>query len=157
MNQSGFHGSCHVRVLNLAQMIPNFQHRIEFCKTLVIQRLVEPKLFNLLGQWLNFKLFGITCLVGKIKFKLFFFRVHWLSELKNISPKGESTYSKPPPRETPCANFFSWNLAQEWGSQFCIGLIPWLVCTTTRVQHSMWHDGKMWRDGKMLVNMSETP
>ena len=33
----------------------------------------------LLGQWLNFKLFGITYVVGKIKFKLFF-RVHWLSE-----------------------------------------------------------------------------
>ena len=33
----------------------------------------------LLGQWLNFKLFGITYLVGKIKFKLFF-RAHWLSE-----------------------------------------------------------------------------
>ncbi len=29
---------------------------------------------NLLGQWLNFKLFGITYLVGKIKFKLFFFQ-----------------------------------------------------------------------------------
>ena len=27
---------------------------------------------GLLGQWLNFKLFGITYLVGKIKFKLFF-------------------------------------------------------------------------------------
>ena len=27
---------------------------------------------DLLGQWLNFKLFGITYLVGKIKFKLFF-------------------------------------------------------------------------------------
>ena len=26
------------------------------------------------------KLLGITYLVGKIKFKLFFFRVHWLSE-----------------------------------------------------------------------------
>ena len=26
----------------------------------------------LLGQWLNFKLFGITYLVGKVKFKLFF-------------------------------------------------------------------------------------
>ena len=26
------------------------------------------------------QLFGITYLVGKIKFKLFFFRVHWLSE-----------------------------------------------------------------------------
>ncbi len=34
-----------------------------------------------LSQWLNFKLFGITYLVGKIKFKLFFFRVHWLSEI----------------------------------------------------------------------------
>ena len=29
-------------------------------------------LLFLLGQWLNFKLFGITYLVGKIKFKLFF-------------------------------------------------------------------------------------
>ena len=29
-------------------------------------------LIFLLGQWLNFKLFGITCLVGKKKFKLFF-------------------------------------------------------------------------------------
>ena len=29
-------------------------------------------MFHLLGQWLNFKLFGITYLVGKIKFKLFF-------------------------------------------------------------------------------------
>ena len=37
---------------------------------------------NLLGQWLNFKLFWITYLVGKIKFKPFFFRVHWLSEKK---------------------------------------------------------------------------
>ena len=27
---------------------------------------------GLLGQWLNFKLFGITYLVGKIKCKLFF-------------------------------------------------------------------------------------
>ena len=27
---------------------------------------------HLLGQWLNFRLFGITYLVGKIKFKLFF-------------------------------------------------------------------------------------
>ena len=35
---------------------------------------------GLLSQWLNFKLFGITYLVGKIKFKLLFFRVHWLSE-----------------------------------------------------------------------------
>ena len=29
-------------------------------------------MFFLLGQWLNFKLFGIAYLVGKIKFKLFF-------------------------------------------------------------------------------------
>ena len=35
-----------------------------------------------LSQWLNFKLFGITYLVGKIKFTLFFFRVHWLSEIR---------------------------------------------------------------------------
>ena len=42
------------------------------------------KLLILLGQWLNFKLFGITCLVGKIKFKLFQTFIsgfHWLSEL----------------------------------------------------------------------------
>ena len=31
------------------------------------------------GQWLNFKLFGITYFVEKIKFKLLF-RNHWLSE-----------------------------------------------------------------------------
>ena len=36
-------------------------------------RPVAQKLFRiLLGQWLNFKLFGITYLVGKIKFTLFF-------------------------------------------------------------------------------------
>ena len=28
--------------------------------------------YALLGQWLNFTLFGITYLVGKIKFKLLF-------------------------------------------------------------------------------------
>ncbi len=34
----------------------------------------------LLGQWLNFKLFGITYLVGKIKFKLFFSgSIGWVS------------------------------------------------------------------------------
>ena len=38
-----------------------------------------------LSQWPNFKLLGITYWVGKIKFKLFFFRVHWLSE--NIDQK----------------------------------------------------------------------
>ena len=31
-----------------------------------------PTLWFSLSQWLNFKLFGITYLVGKIKFKLFF-------------------------------------------------------------------------------------
>ena len=40
--------------------------------------------YHLLGQWLNFKLFGITYLVGKIKFKPFFFRVHWLSEIRSF-------------------------------------------------------------------------
>ena len=35
----------------------------------------------LLGQWLNFKLFGITYLVGKISRSNFFFSVHWLSEI----------------------------------------------------------------------------
>ena len=34
---------------------------------------VPYRIYNvLLGQWLNFKLFGITYLVGKIKFTLFF-------------------------------------------------------------------------------------
>ena len=44
----------------------------------------------LLGQWLNFKLFGITYLVGKIsRSNGFFFRVHWLSEnwMVNWGPK----------------------------------------------------------------------
>ncbi len=36
----------------------------------------------LLGQWLNFKLLGITYLVGKIKFKLFFSgSIGWVSVL----------------------------------------------------------------------------
>ena len=50
----------------------------------------------LLGQWLNFKLFGITYLVGKIKFKLFF-RVHWLSEYleKNWSKTFNITKYRP--------------------------------------------------------------
>ena len=35
---------------------------------------------TLLGQWLNFKLFGITYLVGKIQFKLFFSgSIGWVS------------------------------------------------------------------------------
>ena len=38
-----------------------------------------PSMYGLLSQWLNFKLLGITYLVGEIKF-FFFFRVHWLSE-----------------------------------------------------------------------------
>ena len=36
--------------------------------------------WNLLSQWPNFKLFGITYLVGKISGSNFFFRVHWLTE-----------------------------------------------------------------------------
>ena len=32
----------------------------------------EEEIGFLLGQWLNFKLFGITYLVGKMKFKLLF-------------------------------------------------------------------------------------
>ena len=45
---------------------------------------VEPcvfgSVFYLLGQWLNFKLFGITYLVWKIKFKLFFSgSIGWVS------------------------------------------------------------------------------
>ena len=48
----------------------------------------------LLGQWLNLKLFGITYLVGKIKFKLktFISGFHWLSEpmimCKNVNLPG---------------------------------------------------------------------
>ena len=37
-----------------------------------VKLLVSKKSNILLGQWLNFKLFGITYLVGKIKFKVFF-------------------------------------------------------------------------------------
>ena len=43
----------------------------------------QPICIYLLGQWLNFKLFGITYLVGKISTN-FFFRVHWLSEFRCI-------------------------------------------------------------------------
>ena len=43
--------------------------------------------FYLLGQWLNFKLFGITYLVGKIKFKLFFSgSIGWVSLLQAYPP-----------------------------------------------------------------------
>ena len=39
----------------------------------------------LLGQWLNFKLFGITYLVGKIKFKLFFSgSIGWVSFFRDL-------------------------------------------------------------------------
>ena len=37
-----------------------------------------------LRQWLNFKLSGITCLVGKKMFLNFYLRVHWLSEYDYI-------------------------------------------------------------------------
>ena len=41
---------------------------------------------NSLSQWLNFKLFGITYLVGKIKFKLFFSgSIGWVSERMNLA------------------------------------------------------------------------
>ena len=41
---------------------------------------VKDSMVCLLGQWLNFKLFGITYLVGKIKFKLFFSgSIGWVS------------------------------------------------------------------------------
>ena len=41
-------------------------------------------LLNSLSQWLNFKLFGITHLVGKIKFKLFFSgSIGWVSKGKH--------------------------------------------------------------------------
>ena len=51
------------------------------------------------GQWLNFKLFGITYLVGKIKFKLFF-QGPRLSEVISRGPnnstyRGEITPVKP--------------------------------------------------------------
>ncbi len=35
-----------------------------------------------LSQWLDFKLSGITCLVGKISRLNFYLRVHWLSEYR---------------------------------------------------------------------------
>ena len=42
---------------------------------------INKYIYISLSQWLNFKLFGITYSVGKIKFKPLFFRVHWLSEI----------------------------------------------------------------------------
>ena len=48
---------------------------------------------DLLGQWLSFKLFGITYLVGKIKFKLLFQGplAKWVnsSPLKSFNPKSK--------------------------------------------------------------------
>ena len=43
----------------------------------------KEKNTNLLSQWLTFKLFGITYLVGKIKFKLLFHGPKWLGKLKS--------------------------------------------------------------------------
>ena len=55
---------------------------------------VAKKLFTLspiisLSQWLNFKLFGVTYLVGKIKFKLFFSgSIGWVSNHGSVENGG---------------------------------------------------------------------
>ena len=46
---------------------------------------------DLLGQWLNFKLFGITYSVGKIKFNLFFSGSR-AAKLVFVHPKHQSSY-----------------------------------------------------------------
>ena len=74
---------------------------------------------HLLGQWLNFKLLGITYLVGKIKFKPFFFRVHWLSEYSlDVEILGWSSYHPKPnlsnvPKRSPSSIIFRWLLFFE--------------------------------------------
>ena len=46
---------------------------------------LSHNLINLLGQWLNFTLFGITYLAGKLTWSSnLYFRVHWLSELMHV-------------------------------------------------------------------------
>ena len=55
---------------------------------------------GLLGQWLNFKLFGITYLVGKNKVQTFFFRDHWLSEERELLTTAATKLHSAPGR--PC-------------------------------------------------------
>ena len=58
-------------------------------------KIVMWEVFVLLGQWLNFKLFGITYLVGKIKFKLFFSgSIGWVSCGAVFCFKNHSSWSE---------------------------------------------------------------
>lgn len=54
---------------------------------------------NLLGQWLNLKLFGITYLVGKIFSSSVYFRFHWLSELSHGNIMGSISLAEPSANE----------------------------------------------------------
>ena len=54
---------------------------------------LPPWKLTLLGQWLNFKLFGITYLVGKIKFKHFFSGSSgWVSNMTMETPPRMKMY-----------------------------------------------------------------
>ncbi len=76
--------------------------------------LVYYGLFTSLSQWLNFKLFGITYLVGKIKFKLFFQGplAEWVTSIytKHLfgpNPKPTKTHMNPKQVEFfPCRRSF---------------------------------------------------
>ncbi len=96
---------------------------LEFKKTLILNKGIWIIYIYLLSQWLNLKLFGITYLVGKIKFKLFFqgplglseYRApsvfycktpsHLLTKLKS-SPSSRSAV-EPVSRDRRCF-FFAW-------------------------------------------------
>ena len=63
--------------LSLQQQLASAEHRCEVSlkerrRSIQENGCTWSVTVNLLGQWLNCKLFGITYLVGKIKFKLFF-------------------------------------------------------------------------------------
>ena len=81
---------------------------------------------SLLGQWLNFQLFGITYLVGKISRSKFYFKVHWLSELYiwmillSSQLQAQTSLQR-------CLPFASWSApGGPWGVSFEKVTWPWI-------------------------------
>ena len=72
---------------------------------------MQEFLFSSLSQWPNFKLFGITYLVGKIKFQLFFSgSIGWVSQCSHILLHEERLFDTD-------GNF----LAEEWDDYGGVG------------------------------------
>ena len=70
---------------------------------------------NLLGPWLNFKLFGITYLVGKVKFKLLFQGPLAKWDLKNTQQHGCFEYAKIPLTSTASVSIPTWTIPNGKG------------------------------------------